>query len=116
MNVVTAAKAKYGSWGVVCGAVVTMIVGFGWGGWTTSRTTQEMTSQAVVASQAPICVAQFTKQSNYAQTLKEFDEASSWTRPGFIEKGGWDRMPGQDKASEGVAKACASGVELLVKK
>ena len=66
--------------------------------------------------QAAVCVAQFTKQPNYAQKLKEFEEASNWTRPEFIEKGGWDKMPGQDKASSDVARACAAGVELLVKK
>ncbi len=64
MKAETAAKAKYGSWGVVCGAVAAMIVGFGWGGWTTAGTTTDMTSKAVVASQAAICVAQFTKQAN----------------------------------------------------
>ena len=62
------------------------------------------------------CVAQFTKQTSHAQKLKEFEEASGWTRPEFIEKGGWDKMPGQDKASDGVARACADGVALLIKK
>jgi hypothetical protein len=116
MKAETAAKVKYGAWGVVCGAVVAMIIGFWWGGWTTAGTSQEMTDKAVVASQAAICVAQFTKQPNHAQKLKEFEEASSWTRPEFIEKGGWDKMPGQEKASTGVARACADGLDLLAKK
>jgi hypothetical protein len=115
MKAETAAKIKYGVWGVICGAVMAMIVGFGWGGWTTAGTTHDLTSKAVVASQAAVCVAQFTKQANHDQKLKEFGEASSWTRSEFIEKGGWDKMPGQDKASDGVAKACADGVALLVK-
>ena len=110
-----AANIKYGVWGLIGGAVLAMIVGFGWGGWTTASTTHDMTSKAVVASQAAICVAQFTKQANYDKKLKEFEEASNWTRSEFIEKGGWDKMPGQDKASDGVAKACADGVALLVK-
>jgi len=116
MKAETAAKTKYGVWGVICGAVMAMIVGFGWGGWTTAGTTHDMTSKALVASQAAICVAQFSKQANHDQRLKEFAEASSWTRPEFIEKGGWDKMPGQEKASDGVAKACADGIDLLVKK
>ena len=116
MKAETSAKIKYGVWGVVCGAVAAMIIGFGWGGWTTAGTTHEMTGKAVVASQAAICVAQFTKQTSHAQKLKEFEEASGWTRPEFIEKGGWDKMPGQDKASDGVARACADGVALLIKK
>ena len=116
MKAETTAKIKYGAWGVICGAVIAMIVGFAWGGWTTAGTSHDVTSKAVVASQAAICVAQFTKQPNYAQKLKEFEEASTWTRPDFVEKGGWDKMPGQATASQGVARACADGLALLIKK
>jgi hypothetical protein len=116
MKIESAAKVKYGVWGLICGAIISMIVGFGWGGWTTAGTTQTMTNNAVVASQAAICVAQFMKQPAHEAKLKEFGEASSWTRPEFIEKGGWDKMPGQDKAGASVARACADGLELLVKK
>jgi hypothetical protein len=111
-----AANIKYGVWGLIGGAVIAMIVGFGWGGWTTAGTTQEMTDKAVVSSQAAICVAQFVKQPNHDQRLKEFGEVSTWTRAEYIEKGGWDKMPGQEKASPAVARACADGLALLVKK
>ena len=63
-----------------------------------------------------ICVAQFVKQPNHEAKLKEFGEVSSWTRGEFIEKGGWDKMPGQEKADSEVARACAEGLGLLVKK
>jgi hypothetical protein len=116
MTVERAAKIKYGSWGLVGGAVAAMIVGFAWGGWTTASTAQAMTQKAVVASQAAICVAQFVKQPNHAVKLKEFADASSWTRGEFVEKGGWDKMPGQEKADPEVARACADGLELLVRK
>ena len=43
----TAAKAKYGVWGLICGAVIAVILGFVWGGWTTSGMTQTMTKEAV---------------------------------------------------------------------
>jgi hypothetical protein len=98
------------------GAVIATILGFAWGGWTTSSSANAATAKAVVTSQAAICVAQFVKQPNHEAKLKEFEEASSWTRGDFIEKGGWDKMPGQDKADPNVARACADGVELLVKK
>src|SRR5436309_555439 len=94
----TAAKIKYGVWGLICGAVIAMIIGFAWGGWTTSGTTQTMTKEAVLASQAAICVAQFMKQPNHEKKLKELGEVSSWQRAEVIEKGGWDKMPGQEKA------------------
>jgi hypothetical protein len=32
MQPVTAAKVKYGIWGLIIGAVIAMIVGFAWGG------------------------------------------------------------------------------------
>jgi len=112
----TTAKIKYGIWGLVCGAVIAMTVGFSWGGWTTAATTQTMTKDAVVASQAAICVAQFMKEANHQKKLKELGEVSSWQRAEVIEKGGWDRMPGQEKAGYAVARACADGLELLVKK
>ena len=112
----TTAKIKYGVWGLICGAVIAMIVGFAWGGWTTSGTTQTMTKEAVVASQAAICVAQFMKQPNPEKKLKELGEVSSWQRAEVIEKGGWDKMPGQEKAGYAVARACADGLELLIKK
>jgi hypothetical protein len=115
MKAETSAKIKYGVWGMVCGAVASMIIGFGWGGWTTASTSNEMTGKAVVASQAAICVAQFTKQPDQTKRLKEFEDVSSWTRPDYVEKGGWDRMPGQDKASSGVARACADGLARLIK-
>jgi hypothetical protein len=79
----TAAKIKYGVWGLICGAVVAMIIGFAWGGWTTFSTAQRTTQEALLASQAAICVAQFMKQPNQEEKLKEFGELSSWTRSEF---------------------------------
>ncbi|HET8580652.1 MAG TPA: hypothetical protein VFL31_06615 [Nitrospiraceae bacterium] len=112
----TAAKMKYGVWGLICGAVLAMIIGFAWGGWTTAGSSRTMTQEAVLASQAAICVAQFMKQPNHEAKLKELGEVSNWQRAEVIEKGGWDKMPGQEKAGSAVARACADGLELLIKK
>jgi len=112
----TTGKIKFGVWGLICGAVIAIIIGFAWGGWTTFRTTQKMSEEAVLASQAAICVALFMKESNHKEKLKELGELDSWKRAEFIEKGGWDKMPGQEKADYAVARACADGLELLIKK
>jgi hypothetical protein len=112
----TKEKVKFGVWGLIIGAVVVMIIGFAWGGWTTQGTTQKMTGEAVLASQAAICVAQFMKQPNHQEKLKELGKIDSWKRSEFIEKGGWDKMPGQEKAGSLVAQACAKGLEVLVSK
>ena len=112
----TEGKVKYGVWGLIVGAVFAIILGFAWGGWTTAGTTQTMTEDAVLASQAAICVAQFMKEPNHEEKLKEFAKVNSWERAKFIEKGGWDKMPGQEKADYAVDRACSDGLELLVKK
>ena len=109
-------KIKYGAGGLVCGAVVAMIIGFNWGGWLTSSTTQKMTDEAVLASQAAICVAQLMKDPNYEAKLKELEAMDSWKRSEFIEKGGWNKMPGQKEASSGVSRACVDGIDVLIKK
>ena len=109
------AKIKYGVWGLICGGIISMIIGFGWGGWSTAATTQQMSEEAVLASQAAICVAQFVKQPNHEEQLKEIVKIRTWERDKFIEKGGWDKMPGQKEADYGVARACADGIELLTK-
>jgi hypothetical protein len=116
MKLESAAKVKYGIWGLICGGVAVMILGFVWGGWTTASTAHGNTQKAVTASQAAICVAQFVKQPNHQQKLKELEEINTWSRGEFIEKGGWDKMPGQEKADSEVARACAEGLSLLVKK
>ena len=109
-------RVKYGVWGIVVGAVIAMIIGFAWGGWSTSGTTKTMTEEAVLASQAAICVAQFMKQPNHEEKLKELEKIESWKRAEFIEKAGWDKMPGQEKADYGVSRACADGLGLLIEK
>ena len=93
-----------------------MTIGFAWGGWTTQGTAQKMTDEAVLASQAAICVAQFMKQPNHQEKLKELGKIESWKRSEFIEKGGWDKMPGQEKAGSPVSQACAKGLEVLISK
>ena len=112
----TAAKIKYGSWGLISGAVIAMIIGFAWGGWTTAGTSHQMTADAVLESQGEICVAQFMTAPDHAEKLKEFKGISHWKRDDFIEKGGWNLLPGQEKAEDGVARACANGLALLIAK
>ena len=119
MDPVTAGKVKYGVWGLICGAVIAMIIGFAWGGWTTERTTQRMSQrtseEAVLAARAAICVAQFMKDPNHQENLHALEQLSSYQRSAFIGQGGWDKMPGEDTAVYPIARACADGLEVLMK-
>ena len=112
----TSAKIKYGVWGLIVGGVIAMIIGFAWGGWKTGGAAETQTTEALLATRAAICVALFMKQPNHEEHLKAFKEVSRWKRPEFIEKGGWDKMPGEEKAGFAVARACADGLGLLIEK
>ena len=116
MTPVTAAKVKYGVWGLICGAIIAMIIGFAWGGWTTTSTTKRLGDEAVLAARAAVCVAQFMKDPAHQEKLQELEKVNSYQRSTFIAKGGWDKMPGEEQAGSTVARACAEGLEVLMKK
>lgn len=104
-------KVVGGIWGLVIGASLAMIIGFNWGGWSTSATSQKMSEDALLASRASICVAQFMSAPDQKTKIREFQKTESYQKSELIEKGGWDRMPGQEKASWGVAGACVTALE-----
>lgn len=109
-------KVKYGAWGLILGAGAAMIVGFSWGGWTTRGASVAATDAAVLTTRVAICMAQFGKASNEKQRLKELKAINTWERAAYIEKGGWDRMPGEEKASDTVARPCADGLGEIAEK
>jgi hypothetical protein len=43
-------------------------------------------------------------------------EIRSWNRAEFMEKGGGDKMPGQEEAGSAVAGAGTDGLDLLAEK
>jgi hypothetical protein len=103
--------------GAIAGALLTMVIGFAWGGWTLGSTAQAMADKsahaAMVAAIAPICVEQFQQQPDAAEKLAEFKKERSWQQATFVEKGGWAIMPGKKAAIPGVTRACADLLEKL---
>ena len=116
MTADTEMKLKYGFWGLMLGAGSAMIIGFNWGGWVTGTKSKSNTEAAVLSTRAAICVAQFAKAPKYQERLKELKATNSWERSAVIEKGGWDRMPGEEKAESTVGRACADGLDALMEK
>ena len=116
MTTETEIKVKYGVWGLLLGAGAAMMVGFNWGGWVTGSKSLATIEAALLSTRAAICVAQFTKAPKYQERLKKLKATNSWERSAVIEKGGWDKMPGEEKASDAVARPCAEGLGVLVDK
>jgi len=102
-------------WGVIGGAVATMIVGFSWMGWvlggTAERMAVERANSAVIVALTPYCVASFMQQPNAAAKLAEFRKIDTWKQRQFVEEGGWATPRGDKKPNSGVATAC--GEELV---
>lgn len=98
-------------WSCVASAVITMIVGFTWGGWVRGATAQNMASvmadEAVVKRLAPICAAQFKQDPARDQKLKELKEVSVYERGDYVKKQAWAKMPGEEEADSKVAEECA---------
>jgi alpha/beta superfamily hydrolase len=94
-------------WACIASIILTMIVGFSWGGWVTASTAQEMTKDAVVQRLAPICVGQFYQDPEKAQKLIALNEARSYQRDDYVKAQGWATMIGEENADSKVADACA---------
>ena len=116
MKPLTEAKLHYGAWGAILGAGAAIIIGFTWGGWTTRGTSVATTDAAILTARAAICVAQVARPPNEQQRLRQLKAIQSWERAAFIEKGGWDKMPGEEKAADSVARACAEGLSVVLDK
>ncbi len=97
--------------GAVAGAVVVMIVGFQWGGWTLGSTTAQQVREAeptgAVHVLAPICADKFQRSADAGANLAALMKASTWERDDIIEKAGWTTFRGSQPDRE-VAEACAN--------
>ena len=96
-------------------AVVTMIIGFNWGGWVTGGTSQSQaktagdTARSELAS--AICIEKFNAASDKAAqlvTLKAITE--TYKKREFVEAGGWATMPGQTQPDRRGAEVCATAL------
>jgi hypothetical protein len=104
-------RIKTGMWSAVGGAIITMIIGFAWGGWVLGSTStdmgEEMARNAIVERLTPICVAQFNKDPEKDKKLKEFKEIDSWNRDQYVKDQGWATMPFEKEPDSSVADRCS---------
>ena len=103
---------KPGAWGFVIGSVLTMILGFGWGGWSTSSTAErvgmERSSAAVTAALVPVCLEKSKHDPAVAKKLGELKAlTSSYEQRDALVLIGWASV-GAGEANRDVAEACAS--------
>ena len=94
--------------------IVTLIVGFTWGGWVTGRTAQAMakesTEQAVAERLGKICMAQAHQSADIEAQLEALKNVASYNRVKAVMEKPWAVMPGEDAVDRAVASACADAL------
>jgi hypothetical protein len=99
-------------WSCVAAVVVTMMIGFTWGGWVRGATAQSMADakaeRAVVKSLTPICVAQFQRDPAREEKLKALKALEVYDRSDYVKKQGWATMPGSKEPDDRIADKCAT--------
>ena len=99
--------------GIVIGAVASIVIGFGWGGWVTGATANklaaEQASTAVVTVLTPICVEKFMQNGAAKENLAALRMISTnWEQGQYLEKGGFATRPGAVSSDYQLARACAT--------
>lgn len=100
-------------WSCLASVILTVIIGFAWGGWVTGGNAQKMADNAVVQGLAPICVGQFNQDPGKVQKLEELKKTSTYQRDDYVKSQGWATLPGEEKPNSKVADACAKLLMLV---
>ena len=99
------------AWSCVASVILTMIVGFTWGGWVRGGTAlsmaEAMAEDAVIKRLAPICVVQVAEDPAKEDKLKAMNDLHEYQRGDYVQKQGWASMPGEQEPDRKVADACA---------
>ena len=111
---------KPGAWGVVVGGILTMIVGFSWGGWTTGSTADrlamERSNTAVTAALVPVCLEKSKADPGMSKKLGALKAlTSSYEQRDAVLKDGWASI-GETEGNRDVAEACAAQLVKVVSK
>lgn len=105
------------AWTAVGASVLTMVVGFTWGGWVTGGTARSMAEEAAQARHAElaatICVENFSSLSEARLEQQELVALSSYRQRQFVEDAEWAMLPGGQKISRDAASLCAEQVAAI---
>ena len=98
-------------WSCAGAAVLTIIVGFTWGGWVTGGSAEARAERAgeEAAAQlaASICVHRFMAAPDAGVKLAELKDADSWGRDDLVEDAGWVTFASMEEPVDGAADLCA---------
>ena len=95
--------------GATAGAIATIVIGFGWGGWSLGSTADKMAKDqselAVITALAPVCADKFRAQPDAAAKTVALSKVDSWSRSDQFPKE-LVTLPGGTYPSSALANAC----------
>lgn len=105
-----------GLYGALGGAIAVSILGFTWGGWTTSSNAetmaQELAASEVTLAMVPVCLNLAAADPERTQKLAALQETSGFALRTAMMETGWATHPGSDAPDRNLADACLAGLEL----
>ena len=97
--------------GAAAGIVATVVVGFGWGGWSLGSTANKMANErselAVIAALAPVCAAKFRALPDAEAKTVALSKVNSWKRSEEFPKE-FVTLPGETYPSSALVYACST--------
>ena len=113
---------KYPEWtkpgvnGAVIGAATLAVLGFTWGGWTTSGSAKAMAKEfaadEVTMAMVPVCLNISATDPDRVAKLATIQDASRYDRRKAMVATGWATVPGTETPSNDLVLACIEGLEL----
>lgn len=98
-------------YGAIAGAVLTMVVGFSWGGWVTGSGAAKLVTAAgkagTLQAQVLQCVELARLDPDRAGKIATITAASSYARRDAVMATGWAQLPGMTAPDRDLATACA---------
>jgi sensor domain CHASE-containing protein len=104
-------SVKYISLGLVIGCILTIIIGFNFGGWITGSKAavliEDASTAKVTESLLPLCVSRAKSDAGFEEKLIKLERAASYNRLELISSEDWAKMPGTNDVNRPLAIACA---------
>jgi hypothetical protein len=99
-------------WLTAGAVIVTLVAGFGPGGWVTGGKAQQLAAGAAESARTElavaVCMEEFMDATNAKARLSKLQAASWMERSDLLAKAGWATMPDRKEPDDAVAVQCAA--------
>jgi hypothetical protein len=103
-------KIKFLSLGLVVGCILTLLIGFNFGGWVTGSKSLALIEDAsvarVTAALLPRCVSRAKKDPAFDEKLGKIKTAAAYKQVQLISAENWAELPGTNAVNRSLATAC----------